>query len=195
LYGIGARLDHRPELLFLLRQADHLELVTAAAEAPVAGATDHDAALAGADLSSIFGIDLEELPTKAKDVSRKPVAGALATPPATPPHPGASAAPAPTSTVRKPKGRKAAGVNPVAVGPRPQPVAKPAPSRRRAVARPAKTQKELRRADLRALGISQGTIQNWLVEGVLAATGTRGVYGQTKETRRRIKAYLGRARG
>lgn len=59
LYGVGARLDHRPELLFLLREADHLELVTAAAEAPLAGATSADGALAGADLASIFGIDLE----------------------------------------------------------------------------------------------------------------------------------------
>ncbi len=85
-------------------------------------------------------------------------------------------------------------MNPVAVGPRLHPVAKPAPSRRRAVARPAKTQKELRTADLLALGISRATIQNWLIEGVLAATGKRGVYRKTRETNRRIAAYVGRAR-
>lgn len=195
LYGIGARLDQRPELLFLLRQADHLELVTAAAEAPVVGASDHDAALAGADLSSIFGIDLEETPARAKDVSRKPKERRPAARRAASPEPAAPAAPAPTSPARKAKGRKAAGVNPVAVGPRPRPVAKPAPSRRRAVARSASTPKQLRTADLLALGISRATIQNWLIEGVLAATGKRGVYRKTKETSRRIEAYLGRATG
>ena len=146
LYGIGARLDHRPELLFLLRQADHLELVTAAAEGPAAGATEHDAALAGADLSAIFGIDLEEPPTKAKDVSRKPKEGGPAARRAAAPEPAAPAAPAPASHVRKAKGRKSADVNPVSVGPRPHPWPSPRPPvaapwlvprrRRRSSARP-----------------------------------------------------------
>ncbi len=34
LYGVGARLDESPELLFLLRQVDPLELVQSAADAP-----------------------------------------------------------------------------------------------------------------------------------------------------------------
>ena len=70
LYGIGARLDHRPELLFLLRQTDHLELVTAAVDAPIAGPASRDEALAGADLSSIFGIELEEATGSAKAPAR-----------------------------------------------------------------------------------------------------------------------------
>jgi len=70
LYGIGARLDHRPELLFLLRQTDHLELVTAAVDAPIAGPASRDEALAGADLSSIFGIELEEATGEAKAPAR-----------------------------------------------------------------------------------------------------------------------------
>src|SRR5437016_5613725 len=39
LYGIGARFDHQPDLLFRLRQVDHLELIaeaSASAAAPVA---------------------------------------------------------------------------------------------------------------------------------------------------------------
>jgi uncharacterized Zn finger protein len=62
LYGVGARLDTAPELLFTLRNVDHLELIGAAVAAEnldralSAGADD---ALAGADLGAVFGIELE----------------------------------------------------------------------------------------------------------------------------------------
>lgn len=59
-YAIGHRLDTRPELLFLLRGVDQAELVTAATKESVSRAVRGDAAhaLADADLSAIFGIDL-----------------------------------------------------------------------------------------------------------------------------------------
>ncbi len=62
LYGVGARLDSAPEMLFALRGVDHVEL---ASHAITAGnvertlAADRDASLAGTDLGDIFGIDLE----------------------------------------------------------------------------------------------------------------------------------------
>ena len=62
LYGVGARLDTKPELFFTLRGVDMQELLTAAsatAAGPVADAKSADAALAGADLSEIFGVDIE----------------------------------------------------------------------------------------------------------------------------------------
>ena len=62
LYGVGARLDTKPELFFTLRGVDMQELITAAsatAAAPVADSKAADAALAGADLSEIFGVDIE----------------------------------------------------------------------------------------------------------------------------------------
>jgi uncharacterized Zn finger protein len=66
LYGVGARLDVEPELLFQLRKVDHLELID-----HVADGTSLDAALggeatstlAGEDLGAIFGIDLESAET------------------------------------------------------------------------------------------------------------------------------------
>ena len=61
LYGVGARLDHQPELLFLLRNVDHEELITA--ELDIQSATSGKGKrrrLAGADLSDVFGIDMEE---------------------------------------------------------------------------------------------------------------------------------------
>jgi len=58
-YGVGARLDERPELLFLLRGVDHTELIAGASDAAVAQA----GAVEGGDelgkLGEIFGIDLE----------------------------------------------------------------------------------------------------------------------------------------
>ena len=62
LYGVGARLDENPELFFTLRGVDMGQLITAAsatATAPIAGATAPDKALAGADLSEIFGVEIE----------------------------------------------------------------------------------------------------------------------------------------
>ncbi len=62
LYGVGNRLDTSPELLFTLRNVDHLELIS---EAVAEGNLDRtldagDNSLAGSDLGEMFGIDLEE---------------------------------------------------------------------------------------------------------------------------------------
>lgn len=63
LYGVGARFDAEPELFFTLRQVDGSDLIGAAAgaEGLAAAAMPEaaDGALAEADLSRIFGIDLE----------------------------------------------------------------------------------------------------------------------------------------
>jgi uncharacterized Zn finger protein len=61
LYGIGARLDHKPELLFKLRGVDHEELIATDAEAAVSVATagGKSKRLAAGDLSDVFGIELD----------------------------------------------------------------------------------------------------------------------------------------
>jgi uncharacterized Zn finger protein len=60
LYGIGARLDRTPELLFVLRGADHLELITEAAESISASvATPAADTLALDVLSDVFGIEID----------------------------------------------------------------------------------------------------------------------------------------
>ncbi|MCP3663232.1 MAG: helix-turn-helix domain-containing protein [Gammaproteobacteria bacterium] len=72
LYGIGARLDHQPELLFLLRNVDHEELITA--ELDIQTATSGKGKrrrLAEADLSDMFGVDMEE---PVKPIRKKRVA-------------------------------------------------------------------------------------------------------------------------
>jgi uncharacterized Zn finger protein len=67
LYGIGSRLDHEPELLFVLRQVDHLELLdpmAAAGSLATAGAGG-EKTLKESDLADVFGIDLEPAPAAA----------------------------------------------------------------------------------------------------------------------------------
>lgn len=61
MYGIGARLDRQPELLFLLRGVDHQELVT---QAMAAGTLEKelsltDGGLGSTDLGALFGIELD----------------------------------------------------------------------------------------------------------------------------------------
>ena len=60
LYGIGARLDHQPELLFRLHSVDEKELIAGAGKAlpqakraPAAGKV-----LDGEDLAALFGLDM-----------------------------------------------------------------------------------------------------------------------------------------
>ena len=61
LYGVGASLDAHPELLFLLRDVDHTELVSeAVSEGNLSTAFGKPStALAGEDLGAMFGIDLD----------------------------------------------------------------------------------------------------------------------------------------
>jgi uncharacterized Zn finger protein len=66
LYGVGARLDNRPEELFMLRQADHVELITKAGTTSLTkpAADQSDQVLADSDLSALFGIDMADASQK-----------------------------------------------------------------------------------------------------------------------------------
>src|ERR1700722_3257495 len=60
LYGVGARFDHQPELLFLLREVDEKELIVKAGQAlPLAKqASASGKVLGDGDLADIFGLDM-----------------------------------------------------------------------------------------------------------------------------------------
>lgn len=58
LYGVGNRLDHRPELLFLLRGVDAGELISADVALPTGAAAGAEAIEESA-LAGIFGVDIE----------------------------------------------------------------------------------------------------------------------------------------
>lgn len=76
LYGIGARLDERPELLFTLRRVDASEIVAKAdGTGPLAtGKPRKGRVLAGADVSELFGLEMETGDQRANEVrERRPV--------------------------------------------------------------------------------------------------------------------------
>lgn len=75
LYGVGARLDREPELLFVLRDVDHLDLIDQAANSDNLDQTlqaADNSTLADHELESIFGIELET--ATAKSPRKKAVA-------------------------------------------------------------------------------------------------------------------------
>jgi uncharacterized Zn finger protein len=90
LYGIGARLDQQPELLFRLHKVDEKELIVKAGEAiPLTTATAAaKKILGGEDLSALFGLDMAQSidldivkpkPSRTRAVKRTAAASARST--------------------------------------------------------------------------------------------------------------------
>ncbi len=73
LYGVGTRLDERPQLLFALRGVDEHELIANAGSGMRTGERRPGSArrLEHADLSALFGLDLAEVATPAKKGRRR----------------------------------------------------------------------------------------------------------------------------
>lgn len=93
MYGIGARLDEKPELLFALRGVNHEELVTADATKAVVGKTRKTGrrTLADSELAEVFGIDVV------------PASAAKATTATASAQAGDAPKPRPVASARKPK--------------------------------------------------------------------------------------------
>lgn len=165
LYGVGARLDREPELLFKLRHVEPQDLILQAGRLPAMAAADPQAALQGSDLSALFGIDLGDgaavAPVPAPASRRRPAVP--------------KAGDAPSTVVAAKAGKKAASAT------APRKAAKPA------------ARKTITAAELLERGLPRHMIQNWLTVGVLLRTGDRGVYRTTAQTERRIEAYQARA--
>ncbi len=78
MYGVGSRLDVRPELLFTLRKVDHRELIGHAASTANLDQSLRTAdgmALSDGELLDIFGIEMEASP-KAAATGKKPTKAA-----------------------------------------------------------------------------------------------------------------------
>ena len=69
LYGVGARLDHQPELLFVLRDVDQQDLIAAELDIESAAQRGKRRRLANRDLSGVFGVEIEEAADEAPDKS------------------------------------------------------------------------------------------------------------------------------
>jgi uncharacterized Zn finger protein len=122
LYGVGARLDVAPEMLFTLRNVDHLELINQAVAAENLDrslAASDAGALAGADLSEMFGIEIDAVQSPVQGRRRRKDRAAVAPVPV-----GAAAA---TGKPKRSRTKKAAVVEKRATGKAPRRRASPVP--------------------------------------------------------------------
>jgi len=95
LYGVGARLDREPELLFRLRKVDGRELLAHAAAGLTLAAPQPtgDRMLDGDDLAELFGLEMDPAPpaiAKAKAVPSAPKPKSKAKPESAPAQPKAT---------------------------------------------------------------------------------------------------------
>ncbi len=144
LYGVSTRLDERPELLFVLRGVDHLELIASATRIVtddlMAPPTGKGNTLEESSLTEIFGIEIDpaipDAPGRARfpkppaRATRKTAARRTAMPSARPPSKKAKA-PKPVAVAKKPP-QTGSKVKKRANAPAYSPAAKPARKARRA---------------------------------------------------------------
>jgi uncharacterized Zn finger protein len=93
LYGVGARLDEQPDLLFVLRGVDPTELIEQALDQGVPGTERaHGRVLADDDLSALFGVDIDLGEMEPAPSPARPSTGKRAT---------TASAPAPKATAKQ----------------------------------------------------------------------------------------------
>jgi len=162
MYGIGARLDDEPELLFRLRGVNHEDLIAAGAD-PAAAAIGGSGSkrtrrrvLSGDDLESVFDVELEstriEPSMPEKRVSRKK--------------------PAARRKRARPEGKPPAARKPKSPAP-----FKPAS---RSVIRLRKRHGMTQAEFARAVGVSPATVKNWESAGGPISPHAKGLAGLTR---------------
>lgn len=167
LYGVGARLDAAPDLLFRLRAVDPTALLVTASVGRTASSTrGRDRVLPSSAIGSVFGIELD-------DAEPAP----------------ASATPGATPAIRPKRAAKAA------VEPRAKPRPVPAVARKQARAEPERARApagvRLTITELAAAGVRVVDLQSLLQSGDLVATREDGVFDATPAAKARL---LGRKR-
>jgi uncharacterized Zn finger protein len=78
LYGIGARFDSQPELLFTLRQVDPAELLSKAGRGVVTAPAAGKRTLTGDDIGALFGLEMDVPSAAATAAPKQPQAAAKA---------------------------------------------------------------------------------------------------------------------
>lgn len=171
LYGVGARLDSQPELLFQLCHVDPLELIQQAGSMPVTDAQTslgQHQQLDTSDLSSLFGIELNDSSV------------AVSSPPLVPKSP--TIVPKHVSNLGRSPDSKATTPNSAQ--------ARSEPTKKKVAPLRQKRTKTITASELIARGIPRHMQQSWIGSGILLRTEVRGIYRTTKETEGRIKDYL-----
>jgi len=163
LYGVGARLDLQPELLFRLRHIDPETLLQQAGNFPMMQEKSTSLQLPEEDLSTLFGIELDAasmpfVPPSSPSGTKQPI--------------GEQGG----SNARRSKKATEKSTN--------TPIDLTTVSVRR------RREKDIRANELVSRGIPRHMIQYWLITGVLLRTVERGIYHTTKQTELRISQYL-----
>lgn len=171
LYGVGARLDSEPELLFELCHVDPLELIQQTGSMPM---TDAQTALSQrqqldtSDLSALFGIEFND-----SSVPVSPPSSAANTPAAAPKRSGNLERAFDANATSRNLARNLC-----------EPAKKEVTSLRQ------KRTTTITASELIARGIPRHVLQSWIDSGVLLRTDQRGTYRTTKQTEGRIEVYL-----
>lgn len=76
LYGVGARFDSKPELLFTLRQVDPADLLSKAGSGVVTAPAAGERTLAGDDVGALFGLEMDLSTAAAASAPKMPRAAA-----------------------------------------------------------------------------------------------------------------------
>ena len=71
MYGVAARLDGQPDLLFVLRKVEHAELVAGAADFEGTRSGSKRKTIADSQLSDVFGIEIAEAPAAVQATTAK----------------------------------------------------------------------------------------------------------------------------
>jgi hypothetical protein len=177
LYGVGARFDHQPELLFTLCQVDVADLLSKAGSDLVCAAVLGERTLAEDEVSALFGLDM--------DGPSLDGPSAVVTP--TPPIPPTPPTPPITSTARKALPARSPQA-PARVARKAEPALRPAAPTARARTPAARLLAALRRASWldnstarAATGLDAQAVRLLLKQ--LVADGHARVEGQRRATR------------
>lgn len=218
LYGIGARLDDAPELLFVLRGVEPAELITSGGAAKaITAQAEHKAMKADSDeLSSLFGIDLQASAadpevqpsrlTAARTTTELETAAAVANPLPAPvrtaePRRGKSsaakkvAAPTRQVTPKTPASKspqKPAGKSPQKpTGARGAAVSRPPAEPKRPVARTRRSDGKtvVTRDELLARKVPGEVIEFWIEQGLLPSDGGRATFVLSAEIASRVAKF------
>jgi uncharacterized Zn finger protein len=154
LYGVGSRLDHRPELLFILRGVDAEELISAEVALPTTATGATADAIAEGALAGIFGVDIDNGIEAGGARSKTPHKPTTARPGATK-RKAKGASPADASTAKPAKSKKPK------IRKKPEPIFNAAAPTGKAIAQLRKAAGFSVADFARALAVSSQSVQRW----------------------------------
>jgi uncharacterized Zn finger protein len=192
LYGIGARLDQQPELLFVLRGVDAADLMVSsgAADALTGQAQDKALGAESSELADLFGIEMESDVDVRDSVGRASRSVVAKKPAAKKPAAKKPAAKKPAA--KKPAAKKPAAKKPAAKKPAAKkPAAKKPAAKKPAAKRGSDGYTLVTRNQLEASGITTEIVGYWVNQGLLMTGPSKDTWIATPLAVRRMESFQG----